>query len=47
MFSSKREKITSFINIYWLYIRMKIDIVSDIDKIRWVLTYVQGGVAET
>ena len=26
---------------------MKIDIVSDIDKIRWVLTYVQGGVAET
>ena len=33
IFSSKREEVTSFINAYWLYIRIKMDVVSDMDKV--------------
>ena len=40
IFSSKREEVTSFINAYWLYIRIKMDIVSDMDKVGQALIYV-------
>ena len=33
MFSSKREEVTPFINAYQLYIRIKMNAVSDIDKV--------------
>lgn len=40
IFSSKREEVTSFINAYWLYIRIKMDVVSDMDKVGQALIYV-------
>ena len=46
MFGSKREKVTPFIDVCQLYIRIKIDAVSDMDKVGWVLIYVYRGVAE-
>ena len=46
LFNRKREKVVGFINACRLYISMRMKGSSEKEKISWVLTYVQGGVAE-
>jgi len=46
LFHRERKKIIGFINIYCLYIRIRIVGAPETKKVSWVLTYVQGGVAE-
>ena len=46
MFDGEREKVVEFINAYHLYISMRMKGTGEEEKILWVLTYVQGGVAE-
>ena len=46
MFDGEREKVVGFINACRLYISMRMKRTGEEEKILWVLTYVQGGVAE-
>ena len=46
MFSGKIEEVSAFINMAHLYLRMKINGEVVTTQIAWVLSYVQGGVAE-
>jgi len=46
LFDGEREKVVEFINAYHLYISMRMKGTGEEEKILWVLTYVQGGVAE-
>ena len=46
MFDGEREKVVGFINVCRLYISMRMKGMGKEEKISWVLTYVQGGVAE-
>ena len=46
LFDREREKVMGFINTCHLYISMRMKGSSEEEKILWVLTYVQGGVAE-
>jgi len=46
MFSGKIEEVSVFINVAYLYLRMKINGEAATTQIAWVLLYVQGGVAE-
>jgi len=46
LFDGEREKVVGFINACRLYIGMRMKRVGEEEKILWVLTYVQGGVAE-
>jgi len=46
LFDGEREKVVGFINTCCLYISMRIKGSGEEEKILWVLTYVQGGVAE-
>ena len=46
-FDGSREKVVGFINAYHLYARARLEGVDDKGRINWVLSYVQGGVAET
>jgi len=46
LFDGKREKVVGFINACRLYISMRMKGTGEKEKILWVLTYVQGGVAE-
>jgi len=46
VFSGKMEEVGMFINIACLYIRMKITDEAATTWMAWVLSYVQGGVAE-
>jgi len=46
MFSGKMEEVSMFINAACLYLRMKINGEAATTQIAWVLSYVQGGVAE-
>ena len=46
MFDGEREKVVGFINACRLYISMRMKRMGEEEKILWVLTYVQGGVAE-
>jgi len=46
LFDGEREKVVGFINDCRLYISMRMKGVGEEEKILWVLTYVQGGVAE-
>jgi len=46
LFDREREKVVGFINACHLYISMRMKGVGEEEKILWVLTYVQGGVAE-
>ena len=46
MFDGEREKVVGFINACHLYISMKMKGTGEEEKISWVLTYVQRGVAE-
>jgi len=40
------EEVSAFINMACLYIRMKITDEAAITQVAWILSYVQGGVAE-
>ena len=46
-FDGKREVVMGFINACHLYARARLGGAGDREKISWVLSYVQGGVAET
>jgi len=46
LFSRKMEEVSAFINVAWLYLSMKMIGEAEATKIAWVLSYVQGGVAE-
>ena len=46
MFDGEREKVVGFINACHLYISMRMKGSGEKGKISWVLTYVQGEVAE-
>ena len=46
MFDGEREKVVGFINAYYLYINIRMKGTGEEEKISWVLTYIQGGVAE-
>jgi len=46
MFSGKIEKVSAFINVAHLYLRMKMNGEATTTQIAWVLPYVQGGVVE-
>jgi len=46
LFDGEREKVVGFINACRLYISMRMKGSGEEEKISWVLTYVQGGVAE-
>jgi len=47
VFSGKMEEVSAFINAACLYIRMKMTEEVVTTQMTWVLSYVQGGVAET
>ena len=46
LFSGKMEEVEVFINAAHLYLRMKMMGESESTKMAWMLSYVQGGVAE-
>ena len=46
VFSGKIEKVSAFINAARIYIRMKMTEEAATTQMAWVLSYVQGGVAE-
>ena len=46
VFSGKIEEVSIFVNIARLYIRMKITEEIAMTQVAWVLSYVQGGIAE-
>ena len=46
MFNGKIEEVSAFINAAHLYIRMKMTEEAATTQVVWVLSYVQGGVAE-
>ena len=46
LFSGRMEKVSTFVNMICLYLRMKMTEESELTKMAWVLSYVQGGVAE-
>jgi len=46
VFSGKIEEVSAFINVARLYIRMKMTEEAATTQVAWVLSYVQGGVAE-
>jgi len=46
LFDGEREKVVGFINACCLYISMRMKGTREKEKISWVLTYMQGGVAE-
>ena len=46
VFSGKMEEVSMFVNAAQLYIRMKIMEEVAATQVAWVLSYVQGGVAE-
>jgi len=46
VFSGRMEEVSIFINTAYLYIRMKMAEEAAAIQVAWVLSYVQGGVAE-
>ena len=46
LFSGKMEKVSVFINTAHLYLSIKITGELEATKMAWVLSYIQGGVAE-
>ena len=46
VFGGKMEKVSIFINTAHLYLRMKITDKAATTQVVWVLSYMQGGVAE-
>ena len=46
VFSGRMEEVSAFVNAAQLYIRMKMTEEAAAAQVAWVLSYVQGGVAE-
>jgi len=46
IFSGKIEEVSAFINAAQIYIRMKMTEEAATTQVAWVLSYVQGGIAE-
>ena len=46
VFSGKMEEMSAFINTARLYIRMKMTEEAAATQVVWVLSYIQGGIAE-
>ena len=46
VFSGKMEEVSAFVNAAHLYIRMKMTEEAVVTQVAWVLSYVQGGIAE-
>ena len=46
LFNGEREKVVGFINACHLYISMRMKGSEEVEKILWVLMYIQGEVAE-
>jgi len=46
VFRGKIKKVSMFINAAHLYLRMKMTDETAMTQVAWVLSYVQGGVAE-
>ena len=46
VFSGKMEEVSAFVNMARLYIRMKMTEEVGVTQVAWVLSYVQGGIAE-
>jgi len=46
VFGGKMEEVSAFINVAYLYLRMKMTDKAATTQVAWVLLYVQGGVAE-
>ena len=46
VFSRRMEEVSMFINVACLYIRMKMTEEAAATQVAWVLSYVQGGIAE-
>jgi len=46
VFRGKMEEVSVFINVACLYLRMKMMEEATTTQVAWVLSYVQGGVAE-
>jgi len=46
VFNGKMEKMSMFINVARIYIRMKMSEEAVMTQVAWVLSYVQGGVVE-
>ena len=45
-FSGKMKEVSTFVNVACLYIRMKITEEAAATQVAWVLSYVQGEIAE-
>jgi len=45
-FDGSKEAVVGFVNACYLYTEARLGEVNDKGKISWVLSYVQGGVAE-
>ena len=46
VFSGKIEEVSIFVNMAHLYIRMKMTEEAAATQVVWVLSYIQGGIAE-
>jgi len=46
VFSGKMEEVSAFVNMVQLYIRMKMIEKMEATQVAWVLSYMQGGIAE-
>jgi len=46
LFSERIEKVSMFINTAYLYLRMKMKEESELTKMIWVLSYMQGEMVE-
>jgi len=46
VFSGKMEEVSTFVNVAHLYIRIKMMEEVAVTQVAWVLSYVQGGIAE-
>jgi len=46
VFSGRIEEVSAFVNVACLYIRMKMTEEAAATQVAWVLSYVQGGIAE-
>jgi len=46
LFSGRMEEVSMFVNMAYLYLRMKMMGELKSTKMTWVLSYIQGGVAK-
>ena len=46
LFSRRMEEVSMFVNIAYLYLRIKMAKELGLTKMAWMLSYMQGGVAE-